>query len=87
MALSQWGRWDDEFDDVSLALLVRAYTRRTAWEARVLAGALYGETGEREQAASGAMVTGASGRRYRRVSSDALLARMGAQPAAAVQRA
>ena len=40
LALSEWGRWDDELPPDLLAPLVWAYLRRKRWEARVLARAL-----------------------------------------------
>ena len=84
MALSQWGRWDDELDGITLASLQAGYARRVQWEGRVFAAAVVMALSEALGAGEG-RETGQSGRisrqggsgRVRRVPADQLLAEMG----------
>jgi len=77
--LAEWGRWDDEFDDVTLTSLQAAYIRRKRWEARLQAVEVWNVLGQvmgnESEPAPCAIST--CGRRYQRVSSDALLTKMG----------
>lgn len=86
MALSQWGRWDDEIEPVLLVELQLAFIRRVRWEARVMAseiGQLFaGEQGGEQDLRKGRVGeewgVSASGKRFRRVSVDGLMGEMGA---------
>jgi hypothetical protein len=78
LALSEWGRWDDELDAFSLACLTRAYARRKQWESKLVAGEL-------AQVMAAAMGGGSStgttrtvgGKPTRQTSADALMMNMG----------
>lgn len=86
MALSEWGRWDDELDPVDLALLQGAYIRRKRFEARLIALEVMSALGSslggqpagahHHQARRG---VSASGRPIALMSAEGLLAKMGAK--------
>jgi hypothetical protein len=91
LSLAEWGRWDDELDEVTLATLQISYVRRQQMVARMTAVAVVnalseGMGGGREEGigdrglgmgASGGMGMSASGRRYRRVSPEVFMREAG----------
>ncbi len=80
LALSEWGRWDDELDPISLAALQVAYTRRKQWEARLLAGEVVRALGMAmggEGGGDGGTVIGQSGRQYQQVAPEAIIKTIG----------
>jgi len=80
LALSAWGRWDDELDPTSLGALQVAFMRRRRWEARLLAvevvralGMAMGGLSTDGTDRTGGTVIGQSGRRYQWVAPEAMI--------------
>jgi len=78
LALSAWGRWDDEIPAPLLAELQLAYIRRKRFEAKLQAAelvqALAMALGGRPAAPSAVMWRGNSGKAYREIGAEAALA-------------
>jgi hypothetical protein len=45
LALSQWGLWADELDQIDLTMLQTAYIRRKRWEANLFAANIWATLG------------------------------------------
>ena len=76
--MAAWGCWDDELDVFQQTSLQAAYIRRQKWLARLRAVEIVAALNEALGGESGATGVSASGRRYREVPLEGLMAQMGA---------
>lgn len=85
LALSQWGRWDDEIAPALLLDLQMAYVRRQKFLARMQAVEFVNALSEALSmgakgagpGATGKVRVGNSGKRYQEMSIDGMMAQMG----------